>query len=60
MRIKQDVIAMIQLLPDDCDYEDIMAEIYFKKKVTKGLQDIEQGRTLSHDEAKRRLDKWLS
>jgi len=46
-------------LPDNCSYDDIMAEIYFKQKVDRGLQDIEDGKVLSHDEAKKRLSRWI-
>jgi len=57
--IKTDVISMINKLPDNCSYDDIMAEIYFKQKVDRGLQDIEDGKVLSHDEAKKRLSRWI-
>jgi len=40
-------------------YEDIMYGVYFLEKVDKGLQAVEEGRVLSHEEVKRRLGKWL-
>jgi hypothetical protein len=57
--VKNDVIAMISRLPDECDYDDIMSEIYFKQKVDKGLNDIAKGKVISHEEAKKRLSKWI-
>ncbi len=58
--IKEQAKALIDSLPDDATWEDLMAEIYFKKNVDKGLQDLEDGKTLTHDEVKERLSKWLS
>lgn len=58
-KIKEDVILLIQKLPDDCTYDDIMAEIYFKQNVDEGLKDIDKGNIVSHDEAVNRLSKWI-
>ncbi|MBM4311163.1 MAG: hypothetical protein FJ119_09505 [Deltaproteobacteria bacterium] len=57
--IKQDVIEMIRGLPDEADYDEIMAEIYFRQKVDKSLKQIDQGKTISHQEARERISKWL-
>lgn len=57
--IKEDVIEMINNLPPECNYDDIMAEIYFKQKVDQGLQEIEEDKIISHEEAKQRLQKWI-
>lgn len=32
-----------------------MYEFYVKQKIEKGLKAVEEGRTVSHEEAKRRL-----
>ena len=56
---KKEVISLINNLPEDCDYDDIMAEIYFKQKVNQGLKDIEEGKVLTHKEDKKRLSKWI-
>jgi predicted transcriptional regulator len=52
-------MEMISKLPEDVEYDEIMAEIYFKQKIDKSLQQIEDGKVLSHDEAKERLSKWI-
>ena len=56
--IKQEVIEMLNKLPDEVDYDDIMAEIYFKQKVDRSLRQIDEGKVISHEEVKRRLSKW--
>lgn len=57
---KQAVVDMIQRLPDDASVEDIMAELYFRQKVDEGLRQLDAGEGIDHEEAKRRLGKWLS
>jgi len=58
-RIKKEVIKMINNLPDDSDYDDIMAEIYFRQKIDQGLKQVKEGQTISHKEVKKRLAKWI-
>ncbi|MBN1341417.1 MAG: hypothetical protein JXQ73_01990 [Phycisphaerae bacterium] len=59
MTQKQQAIEAIERLPDNATFEDIMEELYFRGKVERGLKDIERGRVVSHEEAKRRLVQWL-
>jgi predicted transcriptional regulator len=58
--LKQAVIAMIERLPDDATVDDIMAELFFRQKVDEGLRQLDAGEGIEHEEAKRRLGKWLS
>jgi predicted transcriptional regulator len=57
--VKDEVIAMIQQMPEDIDVPDIMAELYFKQKVDAGLKELDEGKGIPHDEVKGRLNKWL-
>jgi len=52
---KQAAKQIIDHLPEQASWDDIMYELYVKQKIEKGLNAIEQGRTVSHEEAKRRL-----
>jgi hypothetical protein len=58
-KIKEEVIKMINNLPDEVGYDEIMAEIYFKQKVDKSLVQVEEGKTVSHEEAKKRMSRWI-
>jgi hypothetical protein len=58
--VKENVIAMIQQMPDDVSVADIMAELYFRQKVDKGLAELDEGKGISHEEVKERMKKWLS
>ena len=39
--------------------EDVMAELYFRQKVDRGLQELDEGKGIPHDQARDRLQKWL-
>ena len=55
---KEQVQRILEVLPDDVSLEDIQYHIYVRQKVDQGLADADAGRTVSHEEAMRRLDKW--
>lgn len=57
--VKHEVIEMIGKLPEEADYDEIMAEIYFKQKVDRSLKQIKEGKVIDHEEAKKRLSKWI-
>lgn len=52
---KEEVKRMIDHLPDEATLSDIMYELYVKQKIELGLQAAQEGRTLSHEEVKKRL-----
>jgi predicted transcriptional regulator len=56
---KQEVKNLLETLPDDATFEDIQYSIYVRQKIAEGLQDVEEGRLISHEEAKRRMARWL-
>lgn len=52
---KQSAKQLIEQIPDQASWDDIMYELYVKQKIEKGLQAAQEGRTVSHEEAKKRL-----
>ena len=56
--VKAQVQEMISRLPDDVTLEDIQYHLYVIQKIEEGLEDAEAGRTVSHEEAMKRLEKW--
>lgn len=57
---KETSLNLIKKLKDDITYEEIMYELYFLQKIENGMKDVENGRTVSHEEVKKDLEKWLS
>jgi hypothetical protein len=50
---------VIDALPDSATMDDIMHALYVRTKFAKGEQEIRDGKGIPHDEAKRRLGKWV-
>ncbi|MEO8716646.1 MAG: hypothetical protein ABI423_00320 [Burkholderiales bacterium] len=57
---KAEVKSMIEGLPEDASLEDIQYHLYVLEKVKRGLERAQTEGTLSHEEAKARLGKWLA
>ena len=57
--IKDEVIEMIQKMPEDISVEDIMAELSFRYQVDQGLRQLDEGKAIPHEEIERRMAKWL-
>lgn len=58
--IKEQVIKIIQSLPEDVTLDDIMAKLYFKLQVDAGLKELDEGKGISHEEVEKRMAKWLT
>jgi predicted transcriptional regulator len=46
---------IIERLPDQATWDDIMYELYAKQNIEEGLADIEAGRTIPHEQVKAEL-----
>lgn len=49
---KQAARQIIEQVPEQTSWDDIMYELYVKQKIEKGIKAVEEGRVVSHDEAK--------
>ncbi len=58
-RVKDQIIQMIQNLPEDVSVEDVMAELYFRLQVDAGLKELDEGKGIPHEEVEKRMSKWL-
>lgn len=52
---KEAAKQLIDHLPDEASWDDIMYELYVKQKIEEGLADIEAGRTTPHEQVKAEL-----
>ena len=57
--IKDAVRQVMETLPEDATWDDVEYHLYVRRKIENGLKDIAEGRTLSMDEVRQRLDKWI-
>lgn len=60
MTIKQKACEVIARMPEDATFEDIQYHLYVLACIERGERDIADGKTLSHEEAERRLARWLT
>jgi hypothetical protein len=60
MTTKEAALSIIHQMPDDTTLPDIMAQLYFLRKVEEAERQIEAGEELEHEEVKQRLGRWLS
>ncbi len=52
---KKEVETMLHHLPDESTLEDIQYHLYVLEKIKRGQNDIANGRSCSHEQAKERL-----
>ena len=55
---KQEALETIRKLPDDTDMDEIMYRLYVLDKIRKGQAAVEQDRTVTSEELKRKIDSW--
>ena len=60
MSDKQLALDSIERLPDNASLEVIAERMEFLAAIRKGLDQIDRGQTIPHDEIKRQLATWLS
>ena len=53
--VKEEARNLIEKLPDQATWDDIMYEFYVKKKLAVALKAAEEGRVISHEEVKKRF-----
>lgn len=53
--IKTEAVRLVEQLPDDATWDDLLYEIYVRQSIEAGLKDCREGRTLSVADVRRRL-----
>ncbi len=49
------IIEALQDLPEDTTFDDAIERLIFLAKIEEGLAELDAGKSIPHDEAKRRL-----
>jgi len=55
LKAKEAAIKIINNLPDQATWDDIMYQLYVKKKIEFSLKAVEDGKVYSHEEVKKRI-----
>ena len=57
--MKAKMEKVIHNLSEKASIEEAMEKLYLLYKIEKGIQQADAGQTISHEEAKKQLSKWL-
>jgi hypothetical protein len=55
--VKDHVRRLLETLPDNCTIEDVQYHLYVIEKVQRGLDEIDAGRGIPHEEIRREFCK---
>jgi len=55
---KQNAEKIIQSLPDDSTYDEILKELAFAKMIEQGVEDSKNNRVISNEEMKQKILQW--
>jgi len=55
---KDEILKLIERLPDNATEADVMEDLYFRLQVGKGLKDAAEGRVITHAQLKDRIAQW--
>ncbi len=53
--VKEEAIKLISNLPEDTSWDDIIYEMYVKKKIEVELKAADEGKVISHEDVKKRF-----
>ena len=59
MTAKEEILRLLKALPDDVTFEDVIERLIVLYDVQRGLEQLDRGEAVSHEEAKRRVRQWL-
>jgi len=59
MTEKEIVLETIRSLPDNCSLDEIAERIEFMAAVRKGLDQLDRGEGIPHEDVKKQLASWL-
>ncbi len=59
MTVKEQITNALIDLPDTDTIEEAMERLYVLYKLQEGIEAVERGDVVTHEEAKKRLSAWL-
>jgi hypothetical protein len=55
---REKAIEAIREFPQEFELEDLIEKLILVEKVEKGLKQLDEGKTISHQEVKDKIKKW--
>ena len=53
--VREEAQELIDALPEETSWDDLIYQMYVRKKIARGIEAAEQGRVVPHDEAKKQF-----
>ncbi|MBI3463583.1 MAG: hypothetical protein HY000_11070 [Planctomycetes bacterium] len=57
---KDRIQQVVDELPEEVDIDELMEKLYLLHKIEIGERQIAAGHGVAHEDAKKRLEQWLS
>jgi len=55
----KNIVKIMKELPKEATILDAMEKLFLLYKIEKGIKQADSGRKISHEEAIKRMEKWL-
>lgn len=56
---KDKILRAVKSLPNDAGIEEAIDQLYLLYKIDRGVQQLDAGEGIPHEEARRRFREWL-
>ena len=53
--VREEAKKILDTLPDEASWDDVMYEMYVRKKIDEGIKAADEGRVVSNEEVKKRF-----
>lgn len=53
--IKEEAVKLIEGLPEEASWEDVMYQFYVRKKIERGIEAADANRVVAHEEVKKQF-----
>jgi predicted transcriptional regulator len=57
VRAKDAILSLLDRLPDDCSFDDVLHHVYVAREVEAGIRAAHAGRIIPHDQLMQQLRK---
>lgn len=55
---REEFIAILQAQPADSTREELLRQLAMQRLMDRGVEDLEAGRTMTHEEVGKRIASW--
>ena len=59
MDTKQQILKVLEALPENAKVEDALDRLYLLYKIERGIEQADAGELITQEEARQRMTKWL-